>query len=216
MSWLREKVDDAVPPAGLADWAAQHTSAAAAWRDCPRPDWQLWLAAHVRGRTHDDERGVVSSGLAAREPGPFFIDMMRYFWPIPTERDILDAWARDGAKTLTLAQRLTASGISFAIALIVGIAIDQTWGARFGVGFGRTAWQAFLTLAIWLPLILPMRAVRRRSLRRSCAAMSFDEAYCRVWKPVHARAESMSEADRRSLAQKIRLSMTGVTKRHFA
>lgn len=216
VSWLREMTGDAVPPAGLADWAAQHTSALAAWRDCPRPDWQLWLAAHVRGRTHDDERGVVSSGLAAREGGPLIIDIMRYVWPIPTERDILDTWARDGAKTLTLEQRLIASGVSFAIALIVGIAIDQTWGARFGIGIGRTAWQAFLTLVIWLPLTPPMRALRRRWLRRAVVAMSFDEAFSRVWKPLHARAESMSESDRRSLAQKVRLSMAGVTKRHFA
>ena len=216
MSWLREMSGDAVPPAGLANWAATHASAAAAWRDCPRPDWQLWLAAHVRGRTHDDERRVIASGLAARADGPLIIEMLRYMWPIPTEDDVLDAWPRDGAQTLTLDQRLIASGVSFAIALIVGIAIDQIWGARFGVGTGRTAWQAFLTLVIWLPLIVPMRALRRRMLRRSAVAMSFDEAFSRVWNLVHARGESISEAERRSLAQTVRLAMPSVTARHFA
>jgi hypothetical protein len=216
MSWLLDVTDGTLPPAGLSEWAAQHSNAAAAWRDCPRPDWQLWLAAHVRGRTHDDERSVVASGLAARAGSPLIIDILRYAWPVPTEYDVLDAWSRDGAQTLTFEQRLIASGVSFVIALLVGITIDQLWGARFGIGLGRTAWQAFLTLVIWLPLILPMRALRRRWLRRSAVAMPFDEAFGRIWKPIHQRAESMPEADRRSLAQTVRLDMPGVAKRHFA
>src|SRR4051812_39074345 len=114
MSWLREKIDDAVPPAGLAEWAAQHATAADAWRDCPRPDWQLWLAAHVRGRIHDDERNLIAAGVKAREEGPFFIHLLHYAWPIPTETDVLDAWSRDGGKTLALQQRVTASSVAFA------------------------------------------------------------------------------------------------------
>jgi hypothetical protein len=100
--------------------------------------------------------------------------------------------------------------------LLVGIAIDHEWGARFGVGVSRTTWLAILTPAIWLRLILPMCAIRRALLRRSAGGWSFADAFDRAWKPVHARAESASAEERRSLAESVRLDMSGVTKRHFA
>ncbi len=207
---------DAVPPPDLADWATTQPTAAAAWRSCPRPDWQLWLAAHVPGRTHEDERSIIASGLAVSTEPPFIFEILKYLWPIPTERDAIDAWSRDAARMLTSEQRLIASGAAFAIALLIGIAVDRIWGAGFGVGVARTTWQAVLTVAIWLPLIPLLRAFRRSRLQRTAGVWSFADAFDHVWNRVHARAESSPEAERRELAKSVRLDMSGVTKRHFS
>jgi len=216
MSWLRQMSGDAVPPHGLADWAATQPGAVAAWRECPRPDWQLWLAAHVNGRTHQDERTIIAAGMTLFPDPSFIADILRYASPIPTERDALDAWSRDAVRTLTMEQRLIASSAAFVIALLVGIAIDRIWGARFGVGVSRTTWQAFLTLAIWLPLIPVMRSLRRGRLQRTAGTWSFTDALDHVLKTVQAQIESASESERRKLANSVRVEMLGVTKRHFS
>jgi len=216
MSWLREMSGDAIPPKGLAEWAATQPTVVAAWRDCPRPDWQLWLAAHIKGRTHQDERTIIAAGMTLFPERSFIFDILQYVWPIPTERDALDAWSRDAVRNLTMEQRLIASSVAFVIALLVGIAIDRIWGARFGVGVARTTWQAVLTLAIWLPLIPVMRGVRRRVLQSTAGTWSFADALDHVMKTVHARTETTPEAQRRELANSVRVEMLGVTKRHFS
>lgn len=216
MAWLRDMIGDAMPPNGLAEWAATQPTPVAAWRECPRPDWQLWLAAHVKGRTHQDERTIIAAGMTLFPEPSFIFDILQHASPIPTERDALDAWSRDAVRSLTMEQRLMASSAAFVVALLAGIAIDRVWGARFGVGVARTTWQAFLTLAIWLPLIAVMRSVRRGRLQRTAGIWSFADAFDHVWKTVHARTESTPEGDRRDLADAVRLEMSGVTKRHFS
>jgi hypothetical protein len=146
----------------------------------------------------------------------FIFDIVQYASPIPTERDALDAWSRDAVRSLTTEQRLIASSTAFVVALLVGIAIDRIWGARFGVGAARTTWQAFLTLAIWLPLIPVMRSLRRGMLQRTAGTWSFTDALDHVLKTVHARTESTPESERRELANRVRVEMLGVTKRHFS
>lgn len=216
MSWLREMSGEAFPPKGLAEWAATQPSVVAAWRECPRPDWQLWLAAHLEGLTHQDERTIIAAGMTLLPEPPFIFELLKYLWPIPSERDALDAWSRDAVRTLTTEQRLIASGAAFAIALVAGIAVDRIWGAHFGAGVARTTWQAALTVAIWLPLIPLMRAWRRGVLRRTAGTWSFSDALDHVLKTVHARTESTPESGRRELANSVRVEMLGVTKRHLS
>jgi hypothetical protein len=216
MSWLREMSGEALPPKGLAEWAATQPTLVAAWRECPRPEWQLWLAAHLKGRTHQDERTIIAAGMTLFPETSFIFDILQYASPIPTERDALDAWSRDAVRSLTQEQRLIASSTAFVVALLIGIAIDRIWGARFAVGVARTTWQAFLTLAIWLPLIPVMRSLRRRMLQRTAGTWSFTDALDHVLKTVQARTESTSESERRELANSVRVEMLGVTKRHFS
>lgn len=64
---------DAVPPNGLAEWAARQPTLVAAWRECPRPDWQPWLAAHLKGRMHQDERIVIAAGMTLSPEPPFIL-----------------------------------------------------------------------------------------------------------------------------------------------
>ena len=215
MSWLRDMSGDAIPPSGLAEWAATQPTLASAWRQCPRPDWQLWLAAHLPGRTNRDERAIIGVGLSLFAEPSFIVDILKYMWPFPTERDALDAWSHDATSKLTLEQRLIAGGSAFAIALLFGIAIDRVWGVRFGVGFGRTVWQNILTIALLLPLTPALRAYRRSRFQRTAGRWTFADAFDRVWTRVHARAESASDTDCCELAKTARLDMYGVTSRHF-
>jgi hypothetical protein len=96
----------------------------------------------------------------------------------------------------------------------VGSDVADSRGRRLRDRVARR--QAILTPAIWLRLILPMCAIGRALLRRSAGSWSFADAFDRAWKPVHARAESASAEERRSLAESVRHDMSGVTKRHFA
>jgi len=136
MSWLRDMSGDAVPPQGLADWAATQPSAVAAWRDCPRPDWQLWLAGHIKGRTHQDERTIIAAGMTLFPDSSFISDILQYASPIPTERDTLDAWSRDAIRSLTMEQRLIASSAAF---------FFSSTGETSTYVFGVKPW-------VWLPV----------------------------------------------------------------
>jgi hypothetical protein len=45
-------------------WAKSYDSFAAAWADCPRGDWMLWIAAEVAVPNSDEHRAVVLAACA--------------------------------------------------------------------------------------------------------------------------------------------------------
>jgi len=67
MSWLDASARDL--PRGLAEWAARHSSAAAARAECPRADWLLWLLLDAAS-SEQIQRYILHAAAFAVERSP--------------------------------------------------------------------------------------------------------------------------------------------------
>jgi len=92
-------------------WARRKPSAAAAWRDCKRGDWMLWIIGRLSGKPGSRRRKRLVLCLCD------CADLTRPYWcdgtPAETLR-VARAWAR--GKKVTLAQVRAAAGAAWVAA----------------------------------------------------------------------------------------------------
>lgn len=216
VAWLDELVGDTVAPGGLREWAAQHSSRAEAWKQCPRGDWQLWLAAHAPALTPPEQRNILARALEIVSVAPSTPWVASGWRPLPTSIDLVDAWAYAHGDRLGPEQGLVASNTAFLAALVIGIVVDRLWLGRFGHGVSRTLMQAVVCTAVWLLLVPVMRAIWLTRIRRRLSGLSFEAAFALIWGTVARLMDADSVEERAKWAESVRINLYNLGRRAFA
>lgn len=214
MSWFDELGGTSAPD-DLRAWAADQASRADAWKQCPRPDWQLWFAAHAPDLTLRDQRMILKYAIELEDFAPDdWFWLAHWMFPVPMKKDVVAYWGHE--KTLGMEQKLKASGAAFVAALVIGILIDRQWFGDYGEGFTRTLLQGLVCTIAWLLLILPMRAIWRWRIQRGLDGLTFAGAFELIW-PRTVRLTKRFKADERpKRAHGVRIDLIDLGKRAFS
>lgn len=243
MTWFDEMVGSGSAPDDLRAWAAGQPSRADAWTQCPRPDWQLWLAAHAPDLTLRDQRKILGGARELDEllpSRPWWI--VSWMFPVPTKLDVISAWGREPATssprrtrslarialsllvgkddpTLGLEQKLKASGAAFVAALVIGIVIDRLWLADYWPdvdGMSRTLMQGVVCTAAWLLFIPVMRAIWRTRIKRGLDGLTFERAFELIWPRTVRLTKRFTVEDQPKRAHGVRIDLGDLGKRAFS
>lgn len=212
MAWLDALLNGDPPPAGLAEWAASQADRQSAWIACPKPDWQLWLAAHVPSLSSEEQRTVVRAAVAALgDDGLSYLGFVR---PSVSVREALAAWARPSASPLDSRQKLIATNQAFVVALVLVVVVDRLYGGVFGTGTMRAIVQAGAVFIGWGVLALPFVAIRRAIIVRKIEKRSFRDAIADAASLLQAAA-GVSADRQMAVAQRMRGNLRSFAAEHF-
>jgi hypothetical protein len=215
VSWFDE-LGGSSAPEDLRAWAANQASRADAWKQCPRPDWQLWLAAHAPDLTPRDQRMILGRALELEDFAPD-----RWFWwtgwmiPVPTKIDVVDAFAHARGSTLGFVQKLKAGIAAFMAALVIGVVIDRLWLGDYE-GFSRTMMQTVVFTPTYFLLVPVMRAIRRRHIKRGLDGLTFARAFEMVWPHTVRVTKVFSAKEQPKRAHGVRIDLIDLGKRAFS
>ena len=119
-AWFQQLSLVASPPAGLSEWAAGQATFEDAWRNAPRADWLVWLAAANARSDEEKRRSYRAPAFLPRRSG-IFAHMFRLA-PSSVERSHLWAWS-DALDDIDVVIADWFHGILFAAIVVVPVAV---------------------------------------------------------------------------------------------
>lgn len=209
-AWFRQLSSVAPPPVGLAEWAAGQPTLDDAWRNAPRADWLVWLAA-ATARSDDEKREIVSGACLLAEKSGIIAHMFRlspsileraHLWASSNPLDDIDVVVADWFH-----------GILFAAIVVVPLAMMMTLRSPHP-GAPRSI---FLSDLITIPLAIVLsvvgyvvcRRLRLRAARRS-APLDFATALGHALGALTRQVDSLARDRQESAARTFRLRMDSV------
>lgn len=201
------------PPAGLAEWAGGQPTFEDAWRNGPRADWLVWLAA-AKARSDEEKRETVSGACLLAEKSGIFVHMFRL---APSSLERAHLWASSNPlDDIDVVVADWFHGILFAAIVVVPLAVmmvlrSPTPGAPRSIFFSDLI---TIPLAVVLTVVgyVVLRRLRLRAARRS-AAPDFTTALGDALAALTRKVESLPRDRQESAARTFRLRMDSVYSR---
>jgi hypothetical protein len=169
--------DDGMPPE-LVAWVAQQPSKAAAFAECPRADWRVWLMLSSATSEADKRRAIQAAIMCAVHSGVtlrrgFFGQLLR---PIDSPLELADRWAFGGRPLLAADWRNDLTN-STMLAFVPALGMLLVLAHR---GWSPASYElaAGVTMSLAIPAFARgWRLLRSAINRRRLAHFTFDDAW---------------------------------------
>lgn len=198
---------EGLPPPDLLAWANGQPDVGAAWVACPRPDWQIWLAAHRANMTDLEKRRIIRVATDLLPEPRGWSSVARAFAVLPLARDVAVAWTRGDEDRFDLGERVVSINQAFIVAVIIVAVVGLLRPHWLRGSVGRDLFAAAVTLATTAILYLPLATIRRVAIQHATSRMTFSEALNSIFPQLVGISEQASPADRSRLAQSVRVNL---------